>query len=356
MNSKKYVIGFLLLVGIFFWGNVCLWHGYTKSTFSLSQKHGDLTRMAFLPNLSLSIGMYQPIKKHIEFRDYINMTEKPSVDMITLGDSFSNGGGGAYYQDYIVDNYGKIVLNFTCMEDDNPLTVLRRLIKTGLLAEIHPKIVVLESVERYTVARFDKGIKTPSSMTKEKFIEFYMSPMKTGKPEWEGLFPEIMTNANKSLIKTKFKYLKSKNRLSDEVYQTVLQDNLFSDNGRENILLYYYQDLWYQKADVNCWQINSSLNKVAEELRDMGIQLIVMINVDKFDLYYPYIAMPRDIPENNFMEKFSEQPRKYEYIDTKAILRKELEKGEKDIYWQDDTHWSWKAQHKVVDVMMETVK
>ena len=43
----------------------------------------------------------------------------------------------------------------------------------------------------------------------------------------------------------------------------------------------------------------------------------------------------------------------YVFINTKQILREMLAEDEMDVYWQDDTHWSWKAQQRVVDYMME---
>jgi hypothetical protein len=42
-------------------------------------------------------------------------------------------------------------------------------------------------------------------------------------------------------------------------------------------------------------------------------------------------------------------PKRYRYIDTKAILLPELERGEKDIYFMDDSHWSPKAAKKIFE-------
>lgn len=355
MNSKKYVIGFLLLVGMFFWGNVCLWHMYTKDRFIRLDNHGDLTSMAFLSHGSPTVSNSSPKKVHIEYLDYINMVNKPSVDIITIGDSFSNGAGGAYYQDYIEEKYNKTVLNIPMMEDNNPLTTLDRLIATGIIDEIHPQVVILESVERAAADRFSRSGDKPENLNRESFVKYYASQEKKDQPEGEGIFPGIMTKANKKLLKFKYKYHSNEKQFSDEVYKADLCKNLFTDNGRENLLLYYHDDLWYQHQDVNYSQINKNLNELAEKLRAKGIRSVVMVNVDKMDLYYPYIVKSEDIPENNFMEKLSKQPKKYIYIDTKAILRKALANGETDIYWHDDTHWSWIGQQKVVDVLMKEI-
>lgn len=356
MNSKKYVIGFIILVGLFFWGNVCLWYACTRESFVMPDGHGDLTRMAFMPNRMPAMRNYKPNKKHIEFRDYINMKDKPSVDIVTLGDSFSNGGAGAYYQDYIAEHYNKNILNLPVMEDGNPLTVLNRLIDTGILEEIRPKVVILESVERAAAKRLGMPLGSNASMTKDDFIKFFMPSTSNIKDKSEGVFPALMMSANKKMVNVKLKYNSNENQLSDEVYRATLIKNMFSDKSRENMLLYYCDDLWYKAADIDYSQLNNNLNIFADKLKVMGIHLIVMINVDKFDLYYPYIVDSAQNTENNFMEELAKQQKRYYYIDTKAILRNELAKGETDIYWQDDTHWSWKAQHKVADVIMDNIR
>lgn len=64
--------------------------------------------------------------------------------------------------------------------------------------------------------------------------------------------------------------------------------------------------------------------------------------VDKYNLYSKFII---NNPYQNsvFFEKLRVLDKKYILIDTKAILLKELKKGTKDLYYPDDTHWSFKA-------------
>jgi hypothetical protein len=40
-------------------------------------------------------------------------------------------------------------------------------------------------------------------------------------------------------------------------------------------------------------------------------------------------------------------PKEYLLIDTKAILAKAIEEGELDLFYQDDTHWTWKASQRI---------
>ena len=123
------------------------------------------------------------------------------------------------------------------------------------------------------------------------------------------------------------------------------------------MLVFLNEDLWFEYNNVDCSQINHNLEEVAKELRKYDIQLVVMINVDKFDLYQPFIANQSRNRENTFMEQLSSyESDAYVLINTKGILRDMLKSGETDVYWQDDTHWSWKAQQRVVEVLMNKVK
>ena len=78
-----------------------------------------------------------------------------------------------------------------------------------------------------------------------------------------------------------------------------------------------------------------------------------MICADKYDLYYPYLSAKNEYTENPFFEEFEKCPKSYMFVNTKKILQSLLEAGEKDVYWMDDTHWSWKGQQRVVDALMK---
>ncbi len=92
--------------------------------------------------------------------------------------------------------------------------------------------------------------------------------------------------------------------------------------------------------------MNRNLNTLAEKLATRGIKLFFMPCVDKYTLYSGYLK-DNPYPKSIFFEELRKLPKCYRLIDTKAILAEELEKGEKDIYYADDTHWSWKASEKI---------
>ena len=41
--------------------------------------------------------------------------------------------------------------------------------------------------------------------------------------------------------------------------------------------------------------------------------------------------------------------KEYTFIDTKAIIKQLIDDNEKDVYYPDDTHWSYKASAKIFE-------
>jgi hypothetical protein len=70
--------------------------------------------------------------------------------------------------------------------------------------------------------------------------------------------------------------------------------------------------------------------------------------VDKYNLYRPYITSNK-YKESIFFEELSMLDKKYTFINTKEILSDLLGKGIKDIFYADDTHWSYKASEAIVN-------
>ena len=82
-----------------------------------------------------------------------------------------------------------------------------------------------------------------------------------------------------------------------------------------------------------------------------GIQLVFMPVVDKYELYRELIVAKEQVraPRGIFFDELRKLPRRYRFIDTKAILEQELKRGELDIFYADDSHWSWKAPQKIFE-------
>lgn len=342
MSAKKYVTVVSLSLLIFMAGNVILWNTVTRKLFD----GHDLGRMGGFWASESETSIMTPSGHHTEFADYIGRGIKESFDVITIGDSFLNGDERYYFEDYLADEYGLKVINFrlewNCIED------LYILIGSGIIDELSPRYVILESVEREAPKRFASRIITPGVMDKDKLFRSVLS-IQEKKPKAAFLAP-IMTEVNKNYLMNKLSNIFAPEQLGPEVYITELDREMFTNKGQENLLLYYHHDMDFTSSTLNTETLSRNLSNAAAMLKEKGIKMIFFVAPDKYDLYYPYIRNKTDKPANTFFDSLRTiKPEGYVMIDTLSVLRSALERGEKDVYIIDDTHWSHKGIKIVCD-------
>jgi hypothetical protein len=273
-----------------------------------------------------------------------------SVDMVTIGDSFSNGGAfgpNRYYQDYIASNSNLTVLNVEPYEDLDFVTQASLYANNGFLDRVQPRYLLLSSTAKYCVERFSGVVEFDRTLGMAELSSHRKYRFRQNLEEDIVQIPEnvcrFVNEGNvKFLLYTIF-YRFSDHAFFSKTYRTPL-DRIFFSGNMGSTLLYYRDDIKnisYLTPDAVA-KINDNLNLLADRLAAKGIQLVFMPVVDKYDLYFDYIMMNR-YPRNNFFDLLRPLPKRYRLIDTKAILGKALRNGEKDIYYVDDTHWTWKA-------------
>ena len=359
ISEKKYIILLIAIVSLFMLGNLILWHGFVKQTFSSGEHHGDMARMGSYAMNKPAIGLFPYKKHHLEMADYIKNGASRQVDVLTIGDSYFNGHSGNYFQDYLTEKYGLNVLNVPSKFQLNALEMLYLLDDLGYLAEIKPRVVVLESVERNIYDRFvAKEVYVPR-LTREQFAASF-------KPAGESfedkavrqLFPAIMFKANGQYLKNRHYAWKHKKSASSSVGRIELTKNLFSNKGQENVLIYYKDDMQYLKRPkLDAALINKKMETAAAFLKKYNSRLVFMVMVDKFDLYQPFFTKEDAVDENTFFTDFQAvKGNSYDFCDTKAVLQQAAFRGETDLCWGDDSHFSWKGDQLVGDELVKFLK
>lgn len=356
----KYVLalifGMLLFQSLF-------WHLCTKEVFYGHDNHGDLARMEMLP-MSPAITKNVPYAgTHTEFGAYLQGGQEDHYDVVTIGDSMSAGTGGAYYQDYLAERTGLSVLNVIRLNrSSNPYDVcqmLRLLLEFGYFDRIKPEYVILECGERMVGRHFASEFLPLPAIDRETFEKEYLAYKEFGSkdivPE-HTLISTTMSAANKTYLENMFLGEEVGTREGSLVRKAELSVPAFSNPGQEKLLLYFHEDREYLTAPPEAGAVNDTVNTLAEELAARGIKLIFLVAPDKSDLYYPYIASEKPDHENSFYEDMAPLTKKYIFLEAKTVLRWELAKGEQDIYWCDDTHWSQKGQKAVVEELLHYLK
>ncbi len=124
--------------------------------------------------------------------------------------------------------------------------------------------------------------------------------------------------------------------------------------------------LYFYCADIlNGMTIEGSIRPKVKEVYDLltakaherGFALVLMLPVDKYDLYQDYIvdnpyAHPKRINED-VRELLGDIP---EVMLSKYCLKPLIDKGEKDIFLFDNSHWSYKASEVVGKELSRRVK
>ena len=348
---KKYSLWFIGLVGIVVLFHLIIWNTITKHIFPKDHDIGDLGRMSYkLDSLLPRKNINTLNKKHFNFDEW----DGKSVDILTIGDSFSNGSGGGkntYYQDYLSSNYSLNILNIQNIKPaNNYLETIYMLNNSHLLDKIKPKIIIVESTESEVLNRFSIDIINKNINMNQKDL---INLLKRNKYKTKKVNIDIINNLNFNALKYTLLFNYDDNAYGSNCYISKLNKNLFSSKDSKS-LLFYKQTIPYNKSitkeSIN--KLNENLNDLATMLKDKGIKLYFMPAVDKFNLYSKYIVN-NVYPKNTFFEHIRYMKKEYKFIDTKSILEREIDKGVKDIFYPDDTHWSYKASEAISKSLQE---
>jgi hypothetical protein len=344
MSYKRTVLIFAALMVLFIFVNFVIWQIWTEDLLSNSKyAGGDLARMGYVLGSKMIRTNYNDLPlRHLEPNDYNGQ----KIDVLTIGDSFSWGGGGGknrFYQDYIASLNGFTVLNILPYQHKDSITTISAMCNNGLIDRIKPRFILIESSQKFSIDDFAKK------------LDFNMKiPLENSEPfSDQGAvalrLPAVgfINNGNFKFLIFNLFYNLSDHAFIGKVYMSELSKEMFSVENSTKLL--FLGDDMKRASRANAATIglmNSNLNILAQKLATRGIKLYFMPCVDKFTLYSSYI-MGNPYPKSIFFEELRKLRRSYSLIDTKAFLAEALKRGEKDVYYADDTHWSWKASEEI---------
>jgi len=344
MTYKKYlsILGSLILLYLIF--HLTIWNFYSKTIFDLTPKEsvGDLARLSYRTDMIHKRTLQYTLKKsHLYKKNFKNQ----KLDLITIGDSFSCGGGygkNPYYQDYLASKYNINVLNVAPQNIADFMEAAVNLHNNGFLKKHHVKYLLLESVVHLNLERFARQIdwNQNSKITiRDKTTNIYHQNIKP------------VNVVNYKMLSAKIKHKLLNKNYTNGIYNFPLTKELFSLK-KQSILIYYHgiETLpLYTQEHISL--INQNMNKLAKILKEDGVTLIFMPVVDKYDLYYPYLK-ENPYGKNLYFTFLRKEPKEYLLLDTKKILEKQLTKDEKDLFYIDDTHWNYKASEAISDALL----
>jgi hypothetical protein len=251
------------------------------------------------------------------------------VNVLTVGDSFSQQGNMGY-QNYMP---GEELAVANCRRSlyENPIQYACNILDWGVVDSTNIDVLVLEVVERDFALRINDF--------KESKVEV---------PEPESAPAGEKRNANEwSLLRARDFILY---RFADRSPVNVVNLNRNFFSSREPNKLYFYDGdikngLTIDEAVIP--KVKEVFGLLTRKAHERGIQLMLMVAVDKYDLFQDYIMdnpyPPKRVNED-IREIFGDIP---EVMLCKYCLQPLLEKGEKDVFLFDNTHWSYKGSEAV---------
>lgn len=343
-RARFFVLLFWLPVGLFLLANFVVWTEWVEDLRTTKYAGGDLARMGYLSDVKMPRPYRNDLAvRHLELFEY----KEGQIDVLTLGDSFSNTAGlgeNVYYQDHLATRKNFRVLNIRPKDGPElqPQTVLIKLYNSGELDRLKPRYVLLESVERYAIQRLGKELDFRLTATPDELKRYANEKVEIG-PYQPRPF-DFITTANTKYLYNNLLYHFTDHNSDKSVYIARLRQNFFSV-PKGNLLVYLGEDTSSIKAATPeaMTRLNDNLNTLAKMLADKGMTLIFMPVVDKYNLYRDYLVDDGNMTRSHFFEELRPLDKRYIFIDTKALLADELAKGEKDVFFADDTHWSGKA-------------
>ncbi|MDE7402275.1 MAG: hypothetical protein K2M87_02555 [Muribaculaceae bacterium] len=309
---------------------------------------GDLNGMIEMAGDTVyDVNIHKPRLEEFMVRQY--SPGAPASEVITIGDSFSNYKiGPNLYINYLAHELGDTVVNIGMdfANGGNPFQALSYLDNTGFF-ESHPEVktVIAESAERYFDERWLNADLDADDINPRILYSTDNKKVSLWDTEWRIRLGKIMSDpAN---------WIKFRLNLGKSSALTLKLDReMFSTKENGDRLIYYFQDTYprhitRQKIE----EIKLKISDLHDRLAAKGVNLIVLIAADKYEVYSPFAArggIVKEAPLSRYLSEFDSIPY---IVNPLSELRRHIDAGEKDIYIADDTHWSYKG-HSIVARML----
>lgn len=338
-KSSLFVLPFLLM------------YGFNWAFYKYDQ--GDLLRMGNL----YALGNYHdlllnnlPSEIQYSHLSKIDLNKKVNVDLLTIGDSYSEQGGYGY-QNILVDKGVSVLHVDRFVSKENPLQTLINLTNSQFFDIISPRYILLQSVER-SVNQRTTNLSWNSQMNLDSLSLAIGTYQKKLPPKGPAFFSKALYRIPITNIRYVFEQKPPHSKTFK--FQTIRSD-LFSYGSSDLLILDEDVQQLDLKNDKNMiMNLVNQLTRLNDLLREKNITLLVLIGPDKYDCYYHYIANKSNYPEPQFFDVYNKTPKNYLDVDVYSALTKAIEK-QPDVYFYDDTHWSPIGAEIVANSILESL-
>lgn len=299
-----------------------------------SPDKGDLLRIGYIIDEFPEYRKFfsKDLENEMRVISVSKVMEKKEYDLLTIGDSFSEQ-GNIGYQNFLALNNGTKVVHVDRYFHTNQFQALIGLLNSGFFEKYKFNFVLLQFVEAGS-----RGI--PRNLD----LDYIYPEIKIMDSTSSDTYQFTKKFAFPSDRVVKFPYYNLKRILfpeldCNEVYSLPLKENAFSVS--DSTLYFHSSNPAYSNNsdEQSIIELNLLLNQLAENLKEFGVELMIMPVPDKLDFYFDMLEYSGRFEKTKFFEIMAPLSKNYIYIDSFKILMNQREL-KKDIYFYDDTHWS----------------
>ena len=317
----------------------------------IDDNSGDLMRLGLIdsgPEYADSICTRLLPEVYYTGQDDDSLLREENCDVLVIGDSFSHGGGVGKqgdYVNYLAHESGRKVVVFTPQDPtlSSPMQIAFDLLNLERIDSSNVKNLVVQEVERYLVDRHCGFVTNHTSIPRvekteqETVIESEQSPSPLLRVK--DFLVYHLFGANPIL----------KAKLSQPVFGGTQPDVLYFYN--EDVKMDFDVTPKRRELVVDCYR------QVIDAARERGVNLILLVACDKYDIYQNYIV-DNPYPAKTLNEDIQQwmAPELDRFVFSKQVLSPYIEQGVKDVYLFNDTHWSPASSHLIAAEIIRKLK
>ncbi|MDR0811027.1 MAG: hypothetical protein LBN23_01950 [Paludibacter sp.] len=260
----------------------------------------------------------------------IRLAETP--DVITIGDSYS-GMAEIGYQNYLALRGVKVVNFVRKHAQENPVMIVSAMLNDAMLDSTVCRTVIVQTGDRNCISRLQ-----------ETFDDVHYQQIKL----YQGAGKKRPLNLQNlcSFIRLTCGY-------DSPVSKYELTETCFSHKWG-NFAYCYNEDLWFQySAPQQVETAKTNLKVLNDRFLQKGIKLIFLICADKYDVYRPLFT-DNSLPVDTLTDDFENIPEVC-VINTKAMFQEMVKRGEKDVYFENDSHASHIANRATAERILAVI-
>ena len=310
------------------WIGTVGWYIYYNQFFS-KEFTGDLGNLLQYPfGEEYHDYVYQNIPEELYYSDTDNKDTLSQLNhaVLAVGDSFSRFKKDCYLN-YLAA-HGINVVSYTSDADLvwlNPFQKAWELMELGVIDSTNVTTFLVETVERSLLLRLKMMDFTTTQVTED------LRKKDETPDSWTLIYP--------------IDYLGKKLGLrSTHIDRLQLNGEFFSHKTLGNELFFFTDDVKSTLSvdmnnDFDSTAINN-LKRLYDKAEEKNIRLIIVVPADKYDLYQSF-AINNTYPAKTINEDLRRLfPNEENLMLCKELLLPYVQRGEKDIYMLNDTHWS----------------